>query len=101
MQLLAPILQDRIVRDLLRERVLEDIFDVRDRRLLIDELAKLEIGEQTFELVLRSSSDGSRQAEYELSSEHRECLQEGLLIGAQPVDAGGEDGLHGRRDAQG
>ena len=100
MQLLAALLEDRVVGDLLRERVLEDILDVGDRRLLVDELAKLEVGEETLELLVRVSGDGPGETEDELPAEDGKSLQERLLVVAQPVDTRGEDGLHGRRNAQ-
>ena len=100
MQLLAALLEDRVVGDLLRERVLEDILDIRDRRLLVDEFAKLEIGEEAFELLFRMSGDAPCETEDELPAEDGKSLQERLLVVAQPVDTRGEDGLHGRRNAQ-
>ena len=52
MQLLAPLDQHRVVGDLLRQRVLEDVFGVADRRLLVDELAQLQVVEQPVEFVV-------------------------------------------------
>ena len=40
MQPLAPLEQHGVVSHLLRERVLEGVFDVNDRGLLVDELAQ-------------------------------------------------------------
>ena len=40
MQLLATFEQHGVVSHLLRERVLEGVFDVNDRGLLVDELAQ-------------------------------------------------------------
>ena len=60
--------------------MLEDIFDIGDRRLLVDELAKLQIGEKTFELFFRVSGDGPGEAEDELTAEDCKGLQERLLI---------------------
>ena len=45
-QLLAPLDQDRVVGHFLRQRVLENVFGVAHRRLLVDELAQLQIIEQ-------------------------------------------------------
>ena len=100
MQLLAPLQQHGVVGDLLRERVLEGVFDVADRRLLVDELAELQIDDQPFELVLRLSRDRPGQAEHELAAEHRQGLQQILLVVVQPVDARGENCLHRGRDPE-
>ena len=100
MQLLAPLLEDRVVGNLLRERVLEDILDVRDRRLLVDEFTKLQIGEEAFELLFRVARDASCETEDELAAEDGKSLQERLLVVTQPIDTRGEDGLHGRRNPQ-
>ena len=76
MQLLAALLEDRVVGDLLGQRVLEDIFDVRDRRLLVDELAKLEVGEETLEFLFRVSADGPGETEDELRGRGRQVFVE-------------------------
>ena len=99
MQLLATLEQHRVVSHLLRERVLEDIFDVGDRGLLVNELAKLQSRDQAFQLVLGFARHGARQTENEFAAEDRERLQQVLLVIVQPVDAGGENGLHGRRNS--
>ena len=44
-QELAPFDQQRVVGHLLRQRMLEDVFDVADRRLLVDELRHLQVAE--------------------------------------------------------
>ena len=51
--LLAPLDQYRVVGDFLGQRVLEGVFDVADRRLLVDELADLQVVEQSVEFVIR------------------------------------------------
>src|SRR6185437_12714197 len=99
MELFPPFQQDRIVSNLLCERVLEDVFDIQDRRLFVNELAELQVGDEAIEFFVRSSGNGPSKADIEFASKHREHLQEGLLIGAQPVDACGEDSLHGWRNA--
>ena len=51
-QLPPPLHQDRVVGNLLRQSVLEDVFAVAQRRLLVDELAQLQVIEQTAEFVI-------------------------------------------------
>src|SRR5262249_19797784 len=99
-ELLAALQQNGVVSNLLGQRVLEDVFHIRDRRLLVHEFAKLQIADQPLEFVLRSPGDGPREAEDELAAQHRQRLEEILFVVAQPIDAGGEDRLHGRGYAE-
>src|SRR5208282_4469002 len=50
---LAALVQHRAVRHLMRERVLEGVFHVWQRRLLVDELAELQIAEHPLQFVIR------------------------------------------------
>src|SRR5215469_15557041 len=43
MERAAALVQQRFVSDLLRQRVLEAVFDIADRRLFIDEFAELKL----------------------------------------------------------
>src|SRR5262249_18324815 len=98
--LLATLAKDRGIGTLLGRRLLEDVLDVGDSRLLVDELAELQIADQPLKHFLRAPGDSPCQAQDELAAEHGKRLQQVLLIVAQPVDARGEDGLHRRRYAQ-
>jgi hypothetical protein len=60
-QLLAPFDQYRVVCDLLRECVLENIFGIADRGLLVDEFAQLQVIEQGAEFVVSFRRDRSNQ----------------------------------------
>src|SRR5712675_1315420 len=92
----APLDQHRAVRDLLRERVLEGVLDLSYRRLLVDELRKLQRGEWRRELIVGLARHRAYQAEPELLANHRDRLQEVLLGRRQPIDARGQHRLHGR-----
>jgi len=52
MQNLAAFEQKRVVGDLLRQRVLENILGIAHRRLLVDELAQLQIIEDAVEFTI-------------------------------------------------
>ena len=52
-KLLATPEQQRLVSHLQRERVLEDVFDLGKRRLLVDELGKLKVGKHPVQFVVR------------------------------------------------
>ena len=54
MQELAALDQHRVVGDLLRQRVLEGVLDIARGRLLVDELARLQVGEHPLQFVVRS-----------------------------------------------
>jgi hypothetical protein len=60
-QKLAALLKNRVVGDLLREGMLEDVFDIAGGRLLVDELAQLEVIEQAVEFVIRFRHHRSNQ----------------------------------------
>ena len=79
-QPLATLEQHGVVSHFLGERVLEDVFDVNDRGLLVDELTQLQPCDQAFQLVLGLARDGARQTKDELAAEDRERLQEVLLV---------------------
>ena len=99
-ELLAALQQNRIVGNLLRKGMLENILHVRHRRLFIDEVAALQLLDEPFELLLRFPCNRPGETQDKLTTENGQCLQEVLLVGLKPIDAGGEDRLDGRRDAQ-
>ena len=79
-QPLAALEEHGVVSHFLGERVLEDVFDVDDGRLLVDELAQLQPCDQAFQFVLGLARDGTRQTKDELTAEDRERLQQVLLV---------------------
>jgi hypothetical protein len=52
MNLLAALDQQRVVGDLLSERVLEDVVDAGRRQLLVNELGRLQIAEHRRQLSI-------------------------------------------------
>jgi hypothetical protein len=97
---LAPLDQQRVVGDLLRKSMLEDVFDFGQGRLLIDEFGELQIREYAVEFGIGDLHDAPDQPERELSSDYRQRLQQVFLIGGQPVDTRGKNRLHRRRNLQ-
>ncbi len=93
-QLLAALDQQRVVSDLLRQRVLEDVLGVADRRLLVDELGELQLAEYPVQIVVRLERHPSHQLERKFPPQHRQGLQQLLLLRRKPVDACGEHALH-------
>src|SRR5229473_1206801 len=85
-QELAALDQYRVVGDLLRQRMLEDVFDIAGGRLFVDELRRLQVGEHTLQLItLPSVEHPPDQRQRELPANHGERLQQLLLIGGQTV----------------
>src|SRR5229473_2807973 len=68
----APLDQHRAVSDLLRECVLEGVFDLSYSRLLVDELRELQRGECRHELIVGLTRHRAYQAEPELLANHRD-----------------------------
>src|SRR5216683_5442853 len=94
-QELAALDQQRVIGDLLRQRVLEDVFDIARGRLLVYELRHLQLGEHPLQLVVLLSVEyppDERQGE--LPANYGERLQQLLLIGWQPINSRGKDRLY-------
>src|SRR5580765_1572842 len=101
MQAAPPLLQERAVGDVVRERVLERVLHAREQADLVDELRGLELGEVAAEHVLRQVGDRVQEGQRHVGADDGGSLQEALGLGGQPVDACGEHGLHGGRHLDG
>src|SRR5216684_5702473 len=88
----------RVVGDLLRQRVLEDVLDVPGGWLLVDELPGLQTRQPTLQFVVRLERHALHQPERKFASQHRQGLQQLLLLRRQPVYTRGEHDLHRRGD---
>ena len=97
-QLFAPLNQQRVVGDLPRQRVLENVLGVTHRRLLVDELAQLQIIEQPVEFFIWSRDHRTNQRQWKFTPDHGESLQQVLRIGRQAIDTRGKNPLHRRRN---
>ena len=73
--------------DLLRQRVLEDTFDIARGQLSVDEFAQLQLREHAVEFGVSAPHDAPNQPERELSAEHSERLQTGPSHRAAGRDA--------------
>src|SRR5713226_9506227 len=74
-QELAALEQQRVVGDLLRQRMLEDVLDIAGGRLLVDELRHLQVREPSLQLVMLPVDHPPDQRQRELPSNHGERLQ--------------------------
>src|SRR5262247_4004201 len=93
-----PVLEDAPVGHLVRERMLEGVFKVREDARLVEELGRLEVTQSPTQVVLGRVGNGLQQREGHILPNDRGGLEQTLLLGRQAIDAGSEDGLRRRRD---
>src|SRR5499433_2487019 len=91
-------MQDAPVGHLVRQRVLEGVFEVREEARLVEELGGLKMTQSPAQVVLGRVGNGLQQREGHILPDDRGGLEQTLLLGRQAIDAGGEDGLRRRRD---
>src|SRR5215471_5210817 len=97
-QQFPPFNQDGVVRNLLRQRVLENILRIRKCGLLVNKLAGLEDSESDVQVRLRLSCYLSNELKWKISADNGQGLQQVLLVWWQPIYARGENRLDGRRN---
>src|SRR2546426_2659592 len=93
----ATIAEEAAVRDLVGQRVLEGVLEVGKELDLVQEVCSLQQGEATSELVRRKVGNRLKHLERHVCPDDRGCLEHGLFLGAQAVNPGGEERLHGDR----
>src|SRR5262249_26573291 len=79
-QLASPSLEQARIGDLVRQRVLEGVFDVREETGLVEELRGLEILEPSPDGVLGQRDDGLEENEGQVLADHRGRLKQALLL---------------------
>jgi hypothetical protein len=98
MELATTILEKPSVSDLVGQRVLERVFQVRKETRLVEELGGLQMGEPPTQVFLGSLGNGEEEGEWHVFSHDRGGLEQLLVPRIQPVDTGGQDGLYCRRN---
>ena len=96
-----PVLEQAAVGHFVGQRVLEGVLDIREDPGLVQELRGLEASDRGVQLVLGELGNRLQQAKRHVLPDHRRRLQERLVRGGEPVDAGGDHGLDRRRDLDG
>jgi len=96
----AARLGEAAVGHVVGQHVPERVLEVGEESRLVEELAGLERG-QVAGQVIALLRDLLQQGQRHVHAHHRGGLQEALGSVRQPVDARGQDGLHGGRDLQG
>ena len=95
----APaVLQHAAVRDLVGQRVLEGVLEIREEARLVQELGRLEVSEPVSKAALEHIDDSLQERERHVLSDDGGRLQQPLVLGGQPVDARRQDRLSRRRD---
>src|SRR5215831_17174170 len=87
MQSPATFEQQRVVGDLLRERMLKGVLRLWKGGLLVDELRRPQVRQELLQLVFGLLYHTRQQAQGKLFADHRQGLEQRLLLGRQPVDA--------------
>ena len=98
----APVLEQAPVGHLVGEGVLERVLEIREEAASRTGTRRPGGGR----VAARSSSSGSSAIAWSSANghvlpDHRRGLEERLVLGRQPVDAGGQHGLHRGRDLDG
>jgi hypothetical protein len=74
MQHLTPLDQQRVISDFLRERVLKRILYLRKRRLFVNELCRMEMGQHPVQFHLLRVCNLLEETERELFTKYRQGL---------------------------
>ena len=95
MQRPPPLLEQAAVGHLVRQGVLEGVFQLGEEVGLIEELRGLEVGEVAAQVSVRQVGNGLQQGQRHLGANDGGGLQQALGLRRQPVDARCQHGLHG------
>ncbi len=87
------LVEEASVGHLVRERVLERVFEVGEEARLVEELGRLEMGEPSAQLLLTLVRDRHQQGEGHILADDRGRLEQAFVFWRESVDPGGEDGL--------
>jgi hypothetical protein len=74
--------------------VLEGVFELREEAGLVEEFRGLQVGERAVQGRLADLPKGLQQQEGHVRADDGDGLQEALLLGWQPIDAGRQHCLH-------
>src|SRR5437867_3572850 len=94
----APLVEETAVRDLVRERMLEGVLEVREQTRLIEELGGLEVSKTPAELRLGKVGNPFEQCHRDVFADSGGRLQEDLLVRRKAIDASSQDAGHSRGD---
>ncbi len=93
----TPLLQEASVRDLVRERVLERVLEIREQPRLVEQLGGLQVGEPAPQLFFSEVGHRQQKRERHALADDRGCLEQPFVLGRQTIDARRKDRLDRRR----
>jgi len=92
----SPLMQERGVRDLVGQRVVERVFDVREQVRLVEEFGRLKARNSGSQSLVAFVRHGVQPRKGDVLADHRRGLQPPLVLGRKPIDPGSQHGLGGR-----
>src|ERR1700752_5160432 len=98
MQLPTTLMQQATVGDVVGERMLEGVLEIRIEPRLVEELGGLETIESRTQRVVGHFGDRLEQRERHVLAAHRRDLKEVLVLRRETVDASRQHRLDGGRD---
>src|SRR5262249_51753958 len=93
MEMPSPLLEQSLIGDLMRQRVLEGVLEVREEPRFVQELRPLQPGERLTSTLLWVLGDRLQQCERHGLAHHSRCLQQALVAGSEAVDARSQNRL--------
>ena len=90
----TPLLEHALVRDPMRERVLEGVLGLRQQTALVQELGRLQPGQYSFERLPVEPGDRLQQLRRNVLADDRGRLEQALLLRREAIDPGCENRLH-------
>ena len=97
-QLVPALLQKAAVGDLMRERVLEGVLEIREQAGLVEQVGGLERFESATERVIWQLGDRLEQRERHVLAHDGSRLEQAFVLRGEPVDPRGENRLDRGRD---
>ena len=98
-QEISSLQQHAAVGDLVSEGVLEGIFELREKPRLVHEFGRLQPRETALQIVFAACEDSLENGVGNVGADDGGGLQQLFVRGIEPIDARGDDRLHGRRNA--
>ncbi len=97
MQRPPPLVQQTPIGYLVRQGMLEGVFQLGEEARLVQELRGLKVGEVVVQFGIQQVGNSGQKGERHLRANDCGSLQQALGLGWEPIDAGRQHGLHGRR----
>ena len=98
MQRAPPLLEQTAIGHVVGQGMLEGVLEVRKDAGLVEELRGLQAADGGVQLILGVLGNRLEQRKRHVLPDHRRRLENGLVPRRQPVDTGGQHGLHCGRD---